>query len=158
MAVYIIQAGDRGPVKIGMARSAKARLRSLQVAHYENLTLRRVIESGPLDAAVEAWMHQRFNEHHIRGEWFTHVPEMDTVAPDVAECEAAWTMPPVDTPFVREIVAIEDKLRTARVPLGEFWRAVPVDASTWWRWKRGAHPRLDRWRAVEAALERMVDD
>lgn len=67
MPVYMIRAGDSGPVKIGFARDPIQRLDDLQVAHYEALTLLRIWEGG---FAEEALLHARFADLAIRGEWF----------------------------------------------------------------------------------------
>jgi hypothetical protein len=58
-------------VKIGYAKSssdARARLDSLQVAHWENLRLLRLWEGETRD---EQQMHLRFADLRIRGEWFS---------------------------------------------------------------------------------------
>ncbi len=46
MAVYFIQAGGGGPVKIGTAKSATARLAGLQTSMPHTLNLLRTIEGG----------------------------------------------------------------------------------------------------------------
>lgn len=82
MAVYFIQAGDAGPVKIGMAVSPANRLRDLQIAHYEDLTLRRLFEGH---AAEEALLHVHFAHLHIRGEWYRPDPAILTGPVPLAE-------------------------------------------------------------------------
>lgn len=67
MAVYLIRAGENGPVKIGKADEPKLRLIDLQCAHYERLHLLRVWEGGE---AEEKALHLRFGDLRIRGEWF----------------------------------------------------------------------------------------
>lgn len=37
--VYMIQAGDNGPIKIGQTRELRTRVRALQAMHYEPLSL-----------------------------------------------------------------------------------------------------------------------
>ena len=67
MAVYVIQAGDSGPVKIGLAHDVMKRVYTLQTAHHATLRLLRVFPGGK---RVERELHQRFRSAHIRGEWF----------------------------------------------------------------------------------------
>lgn len=71
MPVYLIRAGETGPVKIGTACSipdALNRIDSLQVAHWETLRLLRMW-SG--ETSEEKQLHTRFADLRIRGEWFS---------------------------------------------------------------------------------------
>lgn len=78
MAVYFIQAGENGPVKIGFASAMDKRFNCLQVGHYEKLHLIRSIAGTELH---ERWLHHHFRERLIRGEWFSYCDEMLTVEP-----------------------------------------------------------------------------
>lgn len=80
MAVYFIQAGDGGPVKIGKADDVRARLADLQVAHWCELSLIREIDGGH---KVERWLHRHYAPGRLRGEWFEFSECMLTVAPPV---------------------------------------------------------------------------
>ena len=75
MAVYFIQAGENGPVKIGF--SAKPSLRFNKVAA-DNPEVIRVL--GIMDGGkdVEREIHDRFAAHRQRGEWFA--PDAGIVA------------------------------------------------------------------------------
>lgn len=73
MPVYLIRAGETGPVKIGKADDPAVRMRELQCAHYEALAL---IKVWPGDLAEEAALHQAFSEFRARGEWFRFTPAM----------------------------------------------------------------------------------
>lgn len=64
--VYLIQAGD-GPIKIGVAKDPRSRLRDLQTSHYEDLRILRVL---PGDRYLEARCHKRAKHARIKGEWF----------------------------------------------------------------------------------------
>jgi hypothetical protein len=70
--VYFIQFGDRGPVKIGVARDLKRRLDNLQIANHRKLWLR--VSIGPMSPkeaqSVELQLHDFFARHRMRGEWF----------------------------------------------------------------------------------------
>jgi hypothetical protein len=74
MSVYFIQAKDGGPIKIGYASDARARLRQLQTSHHRRLVLRRVIKSGTPENERE--LHARFAAHRLVGEWFRADPEV----------------------------------------------------------------------------------
>jgi Meiotically up-regulated gene 113 len=66
MPVYMIRAGEHGPVKIGVADNVSRRLADMQVGNHEKLALIRVFEGGP---AEETRLHERFADNHLRGEW-----------------------------------------------------------------------------------------
>ena len=66
MPVYMIRAGETGPVKIGHSNDPIGRLVELQVGHYEKLRIIRLFDGGE---AEEATLHVRFADLHIRGEW-----------------------------------------------------------------------------------------
>lgn len=73
MAVYMIRAGDEGPVKIGSARDPVHRMQTLQISHYLALKIVRVFEGGPKE---EYALHKRFSHLMIRGEWFAFTSEL----------------------------------------------------------------------------------
>jgi hypothetical protein len=68
MAVYFIQVGEDGPIKIGIAGNVEARLMECQVGIPYELRVRAVIPQG--DRQMERELHGRFQSHWIRGEWF----------------------------------------------------------------------------------------
>ena len=68
MPVYMIQAGEDGPVKIGYADDPVKRLSELQVAHYRTLRIIRILEGT---RETEATLHDRFLDLRMRGEWFS---------------------------------------------------------------------------------------
>lgn len=71
--VYIIQAGDDGPVKIGSAQAPSFRRGELQVGNWQELHLRAVIpamQSGYIESMAQVLAGAR----HIRGEWFDLEP------------------------------------------------------------------------------------
>jgi hypothetical protein len=66
--IYFIQNGEPdGPVKIGIAGDARARLRGLQTSHHKSLTLLGTI---PGNDETERKMHARFDKYRLSGEWF----------------------------------------------------------------------------------------
>lgn len=78
MAVYFIQSGDDGPVKIGTAEVVADRVRELQCGNPQPLNLLRVIDGG---RRTEAWLHRHFKASRLRSEWFAISDEMLTVEP-----------------------------------------------------------------------------
>ena len=67
---YFIQA-ESGPIKIGLAIDAIARLAELQTGNHELLRLIGTVGGGRV---AERGLHRRFAEHRIRGEWFEAAP------------------------------------------------------------------------------------
>ena len=67
MPVYLIQAGERGPVKIGKADNPAERLANLQVAHWKLLRFLRLFDGSERE---ESMLHNRFEASRIRGEWY----------------------------------------------------------------------------------------
>jgi hypothetical protein len=82
MAVYFIRAGEDGPVKIGTTDSPVDRLKLLQAGNHLPLRIIRTMEGS---RRVEAALHRKFAEHHIRAEWFNFHADMLTVS--VAELD-----------------------------------------------------------------------
>lgn len=73
MAVYFIQAGDVGPVKIGSSRAPWSRLATFQIANAAELKMLGVMAALRED---EKHILLRFARHWIRGEWFAPHPEL----------------------------------------------------------------------------------
>ncbi len=68
MAVYFIQAGTDGPVKIGFAEDVDRRLVKMQADNHKSLAILAIIELGSRD--LEASLHTRFRQERSAGEWF----------------------------------------------------------------------------------------
>jgi hypothetical protein len=66
MPVYMIRAGEHGPVKIGWTDDVGNRLRIMQIGNHEKLVVIRLFEGGETE---EAALHKRFADQHLRGEW-----------------------------------------------------------------------------------------
>lgn len=75
MSVYFVQAGDRGPIKIGISKNVNSRISSLQTANSKELVLLGIIESNA-DENLEAKLHSLFAKDLARGEWFNPSPEL----------------------------------------------------------------------------------
>src|SRR5690242_3049440 len=67
MAVYFIQAGEGGPIKIGCAIQPAKRMQELQTGNALKLRLRAVV---PGSLEVERRLHDWFSEWRMQGEWF----------------------------------------------------------------------------------------
>jgi hypothetical protein len=70
---YAIQAGEGGPVKIGLAKKPAERLKTLQCGNHETL---RGLAAWRVLALEERQLHEEFAYAHIRGEWFRPVPAL----------------------------------------------------------------------------------
>lgn len=81
--VYFVQAEKLGLIKIGLARAASERMRTLKVCSPDRLTLLGVIQSRAA-AVLEREIHARFWDHNEHGEWFRPAPELlDFIAREV---------------------------------------------------------------------------
>ena len=71
-AVYMVQQGIDGPVKIGMAIDVDQRIADLQVGNGERLYLRaKMLAKSRKDAhRLESKLHHIFWGYRLRGEWF----------------------------------------------------------------------------------------
>lgn len=68
MTIYFIQAGDRGPVKIGHAKDVFRRLASIQTHNHKECILLRVRRGGVHE---ERHLHHRFMQYRVHSEWFS---------------------------------------------------------------------------------------
>jgi hypothetical protein len=73
-SLYFIQAGDNGPIKIGVARNFEKRLASMQSSCPELLIVLKVIPSA--GHSMEKHLHRYFAAHRLRGEWFSPHPDV----------------------------------------------------------------------------------
>jgi len=72
--IYFIQAGETGPIKIGVTcGNPLARMANLQTGCPEQL---RLVGCAPGTAQDERDLHERFAKFRVRGEWFTAGPEL----------------------------------------------------------------------------------
>jgi hypothetical protein len=73
---YFIADKSRGVIKIGKSDTPHARLRTLQTANAERLTLELILTEMSLKDWQEDRLHSRFNEYRLSGEWFQYSPEL----------------------------------------------------------------------------------
>lgn len=69
--IYVVQEGEKGPFKIGIAGHPRRRLEALQCGNPRLLRLRLVFE-GDIDSCVdvEKAAHAFFARKRVLGEWF----------------------------------------------------------------------------------------
>jgi hypothetical protein len=105
--VYFIQAGVGGCIKIGVTVDVSDRMNNIQVGCPDEVTL----IGGIYDRRaykIEAALHDRFDEHRHRGEWFRPSAELLAFV-------ARWPMSRVDEKRHDEIlVALGGKPRSPR--------------------------------------------
>ena len=94
--IYFIQIDNDGPIKIGISSDPIERMRQLQVSMPYDLHLlgvmnileksdvtydpanESIIKTSDSDRSIELALHDRFNSHRIRGEWFHSNEELLT--------------------------------------------------------------------------------
>jgi hypothetical protein len=67
--VYVVQAGEAGPVKVGVAtdRGLKRTIAALQRGNAEVLHVRQVLDG---DERLERDLYVRLREHYLRDGWY----------------------------------------------------------------------------------------
>lgn len=76
--VYFLQ-DDLGRVKIGVTKDIAARKAAIQTGSGSDLHLIRFVAGA--GQKVEKWLHRRFKDQRVRGEWFAFSDDMLTVTP-----------------------------------------------------------------------------
>jgi hypothetical protein len=71
--VYFVQAGDGGPIKIGLTDDVRARMAQLQTGNPFKLKLLGFFIGSVHD---ERALHTRFARWRLEGEWFVVTPEL----------------------------------------------------------------------------------
>lgn len=141
-AVYFIQCGDGGPVKIGKANDVEKRLTLLQIGSPYSLTLLGIMAGGRVD---ESELHRRFASSRMRGEWFAPTEELRAFIAAETTLPVAPEPEPVDLTSVRGmILSLGGTTATARL-LG-----LPI--KTVQGWKKKDHMPHYRRPALESAM------
>lgn len=133
MAIYFIQAGDGGAIKIGFSADPEKRLVKVQSDNAADCRLLGILPGGE---AEEMALHARLAAARIRGEWFAATPEVlaEVPAPSVAAALVVTSL----AQFLER-----------RGNLTALSRALGVSHSTVLRWVEGRVP-AERVRAVAA--------
>ena len=71
--IYFIQNTDTKHIKIGYSDNIRRRLSELQITSPHELTILTICEGG---IEVEKELHDKFNDHYVRGEWFNPSEEL----------------------------------------------------------------------------------
>lgn len=128
--VYLVKA-ENGPYKIGMAQSAKNRLKDFVGLPFA-ISLEHVIATDD-PRKLESYLHERFKSRRVRGEWF------DLSGSDVEEIKSTYkvwyskTTMPKDR--LAQLPADYEKTR----PAGEGWRIEIISSGKsgkYYGWRR----------------------
>lgn len=153
MAVYFIQAGENGPVKIGYATDVAHRCRDLQTGHYEALRIIRVIETA--NSTAERWLHRHFDAERLRGEWFRFDVAMLTIEP-LTKNPIIVTAAPTARKFI-ELEPIAIRAKEHKISLLAICRRAEIATSTLRRWRRGLNEsRVSLQHRAERALDDLI--
>jgi len=101
MYVYFIRAGNRGAIKIGIARNIERRVATLQTGNAFKLNIMALIPCGCRKEAqnLESNIHKFFNRQRIRGEWFQgnidfrkieHIVDIDTTRSSLTKVKSDY--------------------------------------------------------------------
>tara|TARA_R110002012_G_scaffold69173_2_gene179151 strand:+ start:413 stop:778 length:366 start_codon:yes stop_codon:yes gene_type:complete len=71
--VYFMRQGDSNYYKIGYTTNLKQRLKSIQM--YSPITI-TVTASTKANCKFEKYLHRKYNEYNVRGEWFELPPNI----------------------------------------------------------------------------------
>lgn len=149
MPVYMIRAGETGPVKIGYSVYPWGRLAELQVAHYETLRIVRLFEGGEPE---EASLHIRFADLYLRGEWhsFSRLMMGDVGLVEIKP-EAIPELPPAPSLDLGPRIASARK--RARLSQRDVAALMGVSASAVAQWELfGKTPRASKMGALAECL------
>lgn len=95
MFVYFVRAGNRGAIKIGVARNMARRLETLQTGNAFRLNVIALIpcKSREQALAIESRLHKRFGRQRIRGEWFQGNIEFRRIRDDFEDLDVTVSSP-----------------------------------------------------------------
>jgi hypothetical protein len=153
LLVYVIQAHDGGPVKVGMANDVLARMRTLQTGNPSKLEVRAVM---PGSRKLEWNFHHRFRDHRAYGEWFKGeaIEAIIELAGSMAERMIEWALTNEGRPEPRDFFPVwhERAPRRGHQPLAIRY----VDPTTLPR-EKSRHQRIEEqsvgWK-LKVALDR----
>jgi len=97
--VYLIQAGDDGPIKIGTSRDPRKRFVELQTASPYPLRVRAIGAGG---RKTERHLHERFAGSRLHGEWFEPVQGIEQIIDRLTALDRAMT---TDLDLIAEAVS-----------------------------------------------------
>jgi len=79
MIVYFVQAGESGPVKIGVTQNIEDRVVNLQTGNPEKINVMRALTLRSKEDAfnLESKLHNKFKDVRLNGEWFKYSKYLD---------------------------------------------------------------------------------
>lgn len=87
MSVYFIKPqGAEGPVKIGFSKPPESRLETLSTGSPVPLELELTVEAP---RSYETYLHKKFSDCRIHGEWFERTSELEDLISTVRETGSA---------------------------------------------------------------------
>ena len=69
--VYVAMEETTGRVKIGISKHPEERIKEINVGNPDKLTLVTVFQVGKNGYRVESFLHEKYKDYHLRGEWFS---------------------------------------------------------------------------------------
>lgn len=165
MSVYLVRAGEHGPVKIGYAENVARRMIKMQADNHVRLILLRELTGGKAEEAV---LHLRFADLRLHGEWFGFSRLMmgDVGMADARVFEPGPKTPAVDTKAAIAREAIEARVvaadfgqrlatarKAARLTQHKLAERVGMDRTNIVKYERGEyHPSISRLASLAAAV------
>lgn len=154
MAVYFIQAGDGGPIKIGFASNPLRRLSKMQSDNHERLTILSAIFGNQED---EESIRDQFSHARIHGEWFKPVQQLlDFIRAQTPISREHDEVPSAD--MLIDPVEMARVAREAGLTMGEVCFCAGIAQSTFVRWHQGGDdhsPNLTTLRKLNGALMKL---
>jgi hypothetical protein len=142
-SVYFIRAATTGHIKIGVAERPEQRLRDLQTANPDRLTIINSIEcvSRSMAMALEGYIHLHFDQYAAMGEWFaitkTQVDDLIALLSMYADATRGIEDEPlqsvanewiIDMSIALELARQDDERRAALRPLE--WTVIKQDKAS----------------------------
>lgn len=166
MAIYFVQCGAGGPIKIGFSDNPAFRMSQLQTCHWQELTLLGTQDGTEED---ERALHQRFSSARAGREWFWPVAElmahiaMHTSKPPTTQEQYAHTVDELrnslDTARLVAPSDIEVAARARGMTMKDVCNKSGIAMSIFTRWRAGTNsPRLATYeKLVGAAFGKTAD-
>lgn len=123
--VYAIQAGEEGPVKVGIAASAQTRARELQTGNpYKLRLIGYSVVRKEWALQWERKVHERLKDYRMEGEWFRIAPFVKQVTAAIASGELQRALDikaPAETAKLKLAIPIRANADHKPGSLFEYW-------------------------------------
>lgn len=161
--LYFVQAGNGGPIKIGVATDLSKRLAALQTGSPAEL---RLLGTMTGDMADERALHVRFRDHRLRGEWFSPADDLLAFIREATNAAPA----PAPRPLIERIafdaasVTVADMDAAVLIPGGRrttWGNVTPSDiealcTARYDSYRRGARASMESFRIAVARIRETV--